>query len=46
MSFEEEGKKSTERWLNKRRGGIHVQGGELVEITFDVEGAMKRRFKE
>ena len=46
MSFEEEGKKSTERWLNRRRCGVHVQVGELVEIAFDVEGAVKRWFEE
>ena len=40
MPFEEEGKKSTERWPNKRRCGIHVQVGELVEIAFDVEGVV------
>ena len=45
MQFEEEGKKSIERWLNRRRCDVHIQEGELVEIAFDVEGAVKRRFK-
>ena len=42
MSFEEEGKKSTERWLNRRRCGTHVRVGELVEIAFDMEGTVKQ----